>query len=191
MIVPSLFVRLLGGIELRVKGEPLTFPASRKTRALLGFLVAAPGAHRRERLCSLLWEGPDDPRAQLRWSLAKLRPLLDTDGLVRLIADREHVRFDGTASAVDVWELGASAARLDEAPIAELRRLEELSRGELMEGLDLPDAYRFQQWLVAEREVKRGLRVRVLRQLMLRLAGEPAEALAIARAWIQVEPFAD
>jgi len=31
----------------------------------LGFLVAARGEHRRERLCSLLFEGPDDPRAQL------------------------------------------------------------------------------------------------------------------------------
>ena len=38
------------------------------------------GSHRRERLCALLWEGPDDPRAQLRWSLSKLRPLLDIDG---------------------------------------------------------------------------------------------------------------
>lgn len=187
-----LSIRLLGEIEVRFGERALVFPASRKTRALLGFLVAARGEHRRDRLCSLLWEGPDDPRAQLRWSLAKLRPLLDSGGAVRLWADREHVRFDGAGVEVDLWEVESESPSLAGVPVERLRSLEERTRGELMDGLDLPDAYRFQQWLVAAREGARARRVAVLRELLARLAaGEPQEALAYARTWVQAEPFSD
>jgi hypothetical protein len=44
---------------------------------------------RRARLCELLWDVADDPRAALRWSLSKLRELVDGEGRQRLLADRE------------------------------------------------------------------------------------------------------
>jgi DNA-binding SARP family transcriptional activator len=44
---------------------------------LLGYLVASRAPQSRQGLCDLLWDGPDDPRAALRWSLTKLRPLVD------------------------------------------------------------------------------------------------------------------
>lgn len=186
-----LSIRLLGELQLRQDGEVLPLPASKKTRALLGFLVAAGGSHRREKLCALLWEGPDDPRAQLRWSLTKLRPVLDSHGVTRLLADREHVSFQGRDAVVDDGEIRTAAASLGDADVAELRRLDEKARGELMEGLDLPDAYRFQQWLVAEREAARGRRVAILQALLARLSSDPREALGVARTWVQTEPFAD
>src|SRR5580704_5700443 len=78
----SLEIRLLGELELLRAGRPQALPSSRKTRALIGYLVATHRPQLRERLCDLLWDGPDDPRAGLRWSLTKIRPLLD-DGASR------------------------------------------------------------------------------------------------------------
>src|SRR4051812_25505294 len=87
----DLSVRLMGQVALS-RGAAVPLPASKKTRALLGYLIASRSSQPRQRLCDLLWDGPDDPRAALRWSLTKLRPLLDEPGKVRLVADRECVR---------------------------------------------------------------------------------------------------
>ena len=70
-------VRLLGDLELRRGEVLLPLPPSRRTRALLGFLVATASPQSRSALCDLLWDGPDDPRASLRWSLTKLRAVVD------------------------------------------------------------------------------------------------------------------
>ena len=70
-------IRTLGGLAVIRDGESVTLPASRKTRALLAYLAVTARSHRRERLCELFWELPDDPRGALRWSLAKIRPLVD------------------------------------------------------------------------------------------------------------------
>src|SRR5438270_878183 len=97
---PHLSVRLLGELAVVADGAPRVLPASKKTRALLGYLVATRVPHTRQRLCDLLWDGPDDPRAALRWSLTKLRPVVDAAGIVRLNADRERVGFDMNGACV-------------------------------------------------------------------------------------------
>ena len=86
-----LTIRLLGEIEIVRDGAALTLPPSRKTRALLAFLIASGRQHRRERLCSLFWEIPDDPRGALRWSLSRVRSLVNEPGNERIVADREAV----------------------------------------------------------------------------------------------------
>src|SRR5262245_49081766 len=109
----SLEIRLLGQLELLRDGRPVRLPPSKKQRALLAFLVATGRPHSRGQLCELLWEGPDDPRAALRWSLTKIRQLLD-DRAIRLAADHEHASFEPLGAQVDLLELrteiGASAA---------------------------------------------------------------------------------
>ena len=85
-------IRLLGELQLAYGDDaPLKLPASKKTRALLGYLIATAQPHRREVLCDLFWDGPDDPRAELRWSLSKIRPLLKNGAGARWQADRERV----------------------------------------------------------------------------------------------------
>src|ERR687892_621354 len=75
---PSMLtIRLLGDMAVLRGGEPLALPPSKKTRALLAYLVATGRPQRRERLCTPLWEGPDDPRGALRWSLSRLRSRVD------------------------------------------------------------------------------------------------------------------
>src|SRR6188474_3343488 len=85
---------LLGDLQVVRDGERLALPPSRKTRALLAYLALSRRALRREHLCELLWEVPDDPRGSLRWSLSKLRRLVDDGERSRLVADRLSVELD-------------------------------------------------------------------------------------------------
>ena len=62
----ALEIRLLGELAVVRDGRVAPLPASRRTRALLGYLAATARPHLRSHLCDLLWEGPDDPRAALR-----------------------------------------------------------------------------------------------------------------------------
>ena len=121
----SLALNFLGDLSIARDGEPLELPPSRKTRALLAYLALTSRAFRREHLCELLWEIPDDPRGSLRWSLSKLRRLVDDEARERIVADRIAVRFDASEVAIDVAALASIAqGRLDEAPLdAKLVRL--------------------------------------------------------------------
>ncbi len=175
-------IRLLGELEVLRDGQPVALPASRKSRALLGYLAATRKAHLRERLCELLWEGPDDPRAALRWTLSKLRPIVDT----HLVAGRERVELRTDGMGVDLERLCTPANATTDA----LAGCAELFRGHFLEGLDLPACFRFQQWCVGERERLRQAHVAVLAELTARHAGRP-EALAHARRRVAVDPFSD
>src|SRR5207237_5460983 len=132
----TLEIRLLGELEVRIAGKALALPPSKKTRALLGYLVATGCEQRREKLCELLWEHPDDPRGALRWSLSKIRPLLDSARAKRLATDRERVRFDAQDTAIDVVEFRALADDAS-AAIGDLERALEIYRGEFLDGLEL------------------------------------------------------
>jgi hypothetical protein len=89
-------LQLLGEVHAYRDGKQLELPPSRKTRALLAYLVATGRPHRRERLCTLFWEIPDDPRGALRWSLSRLRGLVDEPRVKRIIADRDSVSLNRT-----------------------------------------------------------------------------------------------
>jgi len=105
LVTSVLFLHFLGEVRVLRDGTMLELPPSRKTRALLAYLVVTGRAHRRERLCSLLWDLPDDPRGALRWSLSKLRALVDEPGAARIVADRETVRFHTHGAYIDISEL--------------------------------------------------------------------------------------
>src|SRR5688572_14265008 len=105
----TLELRLLGEPALIRNGEACALPASRKTRALLVYLATTRRPQRRDHLCSLLWDLPDDPRGALRWSLSKLRGLIDDPDRPRLIADGEQISLDLQGVAVDLDALRACA----------------------------------------------------------------------------------
>lgn len=173
-------IRLLGELEVKRDGHAVPLPASRKTRALLAYLAATAKPHLRERLCELLWDGPDDPRAALRWSVAKLRPLVDP----HLVASRDHLQFYGTDAWVDIQRICTPGAATTDA----LEACASLHRGEFLEGLDLPACFRFQQWCLGERERFRKSHIAVLAELVQRY-GTSEAALPHARKRIDVDPF--
>jgi DNA-binding SARP family transcriptional activator len=188
--MPRLAIRLLGELAVLRDGRPLALPASKKTRALLGYLVACGGPQPRQRLCELLWEGPVDPRAALRWSLTKLRPLVDDGAAVRLAGDRERIAFAPEGADVDVHAIGETlAGGAGAAPTDGLRAAAARFQGEFLEGLELADCYRYREWLLAGRESWRAAQRQVLAALVGRLGAEPAAALPYARAWAASDPL--
>jgi DNA-binding SARP family transcriptional activator len=188
----GLEIALLGELEVRRDGAALALPASKKSRALLGYLCATGRPALRERLCTLLWDGPDDPRAALRWSLTKLRPLLDDARAQRLRADREHVGFEAGDATVDLHEVrSALGPRPAEAPLEVLRAAAARFRGNFLEGLELPGCHLFHAWWVGEREELHRLHLGVRTALIERLRDDPAEALRHARALLSLDPLAE
>jgi pimeloyl-ACP methyl ester carboxylesterase len=143
-------INLLGGLEVRRGEAVLALPTSRKARALLGFLLLTGKPQRRDRLCDIFWEVPDDPRGALRSALSKLRPLVNDAGAERLVADRERVALHRRGAAVDYLDLldgtGGDAEALDQ---------------ELLAGLDLPNQPEYQAWLTAMRGEAEALRGRL------------------------------
>lgn len=183
--------QVLGALRLSRGSEALTLPQSKKTRALLAFLALNPKEYRRERLCDLFWEMPDDPRAALRWSLTKLRQLLNSTDRERIVANRETVKLDVSDMSVDLHAARAALADPDQLNVEALETLADDFSGALLDGLDLPRQPEYQAWLVAERGEAETLRVSLLEQLLSRLGDDPARAIPHARALASLEPQND
>jgi DNA-binding SARP family transcriptional activator/predicted ATPase len=186
----ALELRFLGDLAVRRNGESVALPPSRKTRALLAYLALNRRAFRREHLCELLWEVPDDPRGSLRWSLSKLRRLVDDDSQPRILADRSSVRFDPADVAIDIAALKALVeGDLEHAPLERLEDAAARYGGNPLEGLELPNFHDFFAWCTAERESATRAQITLLAALVRRLAGDPERALAHARALVRLTPY--
>ncbi|MET0384813.1 MAG: AAA family ATPase [Polyangiales bacterium] len=188
----GLQIRLLGELEVLAHGKVVPLPQSRKTRALLGYLVLTGRAHRRERLCELLWDVADDPRAALRWSLSKLRELVDAPGQRRLVADREHAAVELRGVYVDTLEVTRLVGKTPcEAPSPQLEAARTLCRGELLEGLELTEFQAFHAFVLAERRHWRELHRQVLTTLLARSGQQPDKALPLVRELVELDPSDD
>jgi len=182
--------RFLGDFEVLRDGNAVSLPPSRKTRALLAYLSLNRRHFRRDYLCELLWEIPDDPRGSLRWSLSKLRRIVDDEEHTRIIADRTNVEFDAGDVTIDVVDLvhlaegglaGASTAALEQAA--------ERFQGNFLEGLELSGFHDFHAWCVAERERVLRAQADLLRATVRRHAEAPESALPYARRLVAVSPY--
>src|SRR5260370_35611216 len=80
-----LSLAVLGGLDVRHAGRPITFK-TRKTAALLIYLAVESGLHTRERLAALLW--PESAEARARASLR--RAVSDLQGCLRHAVSGEH-----------------------------------------------------------------------------------------------------
>ena len=184
----ELEISLLGELRVVRNSTELPLPASRKARALLAFLVETGRPHRRERLCELFWDVPDDPKAALRWSLTKLRKVVDNPERARIVADRERVAFDAEGLYVDIRD---AQGRLQEgAEALSVAELEDLARrldAVFLDGLDGAGDDVFRSWLAGVREDTRAARVKVLRLL----ATHPGISAVAAPKWMRLWREAD
>jgi len=182
-------VSVLGNLAVSRDGAETRLPPSRKTRALLAYLAVTARPHSRDRLSTLLWPVPDDPRGALRWSLTRLRPLVDEPSVRRIIADRENIRFVPDDVTVDILSLRSLARNgTDSMSTDSLCEATQALEADFLEGIDLPDCHEFQSWCIGEREETRRLRVRLLTALVARLDNVPDEALRHARTLSLLEP---
>ena len=176
-------LRLLGPMAVIANGEAVQLPASRKTRALLGYLAVEGKPVRRDRLCHLFWEIPDDPKGALRWSLSKLRGLVGD----AIVADRETAGLDPSALDIDFVALKTAVAEVAAAPTEQLEQICAGTIGSFMEDLDLPNCDDFNAWRIAVAEDVRAW----LDQVCAELAGRdlsPDQLLPHVRAWVERSP---
>lgn len=184
----SLRFRLLGPLELSRGGEVLTLPASRKVRALLGYLVLASRPVTRSQICELLWDVPNDPRGELRWCLSKIRGLVDEKGRKRVIADGASIRLDLSDCFVDTLEVThAPEHGIRKLGAGQQKSLAALFGGELLEGLEIARSPMFDAWVTAERRRFRGIQAVLLENLSRELP--PGEAAPYLDQWLRLSPF--
>ncbi len=181
---------LLGEVRVIHDGAELALPPSRKARAVLGYLAASGRPHRRERLCEIFWDVPDDPRGSLRWALSKLRSAIEKDETRYIAADRERIALDGSSVSIDFVKI---RDRLFDNPIFippdELRQMADALSLTFMDGLNNAGKGEFQSWLATEREHARIMATNVLRRLSLHPEIEPKETVKWSRLWQQADPY--
>lgn len=182
--------RCLGGTDLRrADGDPLPALLSGSKRlALLSYLALARprGFQRRDILLALFWPESDQGRARtsLRNMLHQIRSELG--GGVVVNRGNEEIGIAEGALWCDAvaFEEHLEAGRLTEAL--------DLYRGELLEGLHVPDAAPgFERWLEGERERLRRMATRAAAELRERAeeAGELELAIRWARRTAALSPW--
>lgn len=177
-VAPSLEVRVLGGLSVLRDGTEVALPPSRKTRALLAYLAVVDRPQRRERLCELFWEIPDDPRAALRWSLSRLRQVTGD----ALQATRDSVSLRRDAFVLDYERLKRTlSANLATVDVDEMESAVALFRGGFLEDVALPRCPDFEAWRTAIADEIELAEIRIRRALVDRLDDEPERALIHAR----------
>lgn len=157
--MPPIRIRLCGEPAILRGAVPIDLPASRKARALLFLLLRSSRPWRREQLCEMFWDVPNDPRASLRWSLSKLRQSLG-DQAELLVASREQISCAPDTVVSDLDEMSAAADENVES--SRLLHLAEQALHPSLAGLDLPRSPLFDTWLTSERLAADRIRARVL-----------------------------
>jgi pimeloyl-ACP methyl ester carboxylesterase/DNA-binding SARP family transcriptional activator len=185
-------ISLLGELRITRDGRQLDLPPSKKTRALLAYLVLTDRPHRRERLCEIFWELPDDPRGSLRWALSKIRATVDQPGVAHLNADRERVSLIRDSAAVDYLEIGRRLqGSSPTATLDELHQMVKVLALPLLDGMDLPQLDAYQAWLAAERDEALQLRIKVLQRIILHPETSDHDAVKWLRHWQSTDPISE
>lgn len=186
----NLAIRLIGSTHASLGGEELALPASRKTRAILAYLLLADRPVSRQQLCELFFDVPDDPRAALRWSLSKLRGVLEADGAERVRTLRDQVSIDTTGLWVDALALRNLPGDLGGFDQAALAAVLDWSAEPLLADADLPNRPDYAAWLVAERHRAQQALAAVLTELAERSDGDPSAQIEPLQRLIALDPLA-
>ncbi|CDX17259.1 conserved hypothetical protein [Mesorhizobium plurifarium] len=178
-------LRVLGDFQVTRDGAPLDLPPSRKTRALLAYLAVTARQHQRERLCEIFWDIPDDPRGALRWSLSKIRQVLDS-GESSLIADRNAVTLNLETDYARLAPL--VKADLSTHSTEELEAVLASIRGGFLADLSLERCFEYESWRRAIASEVEIVELGILRELVERLTDQPRRALPLAQRLRRLVP---
>ena len=202
-----LSVAVLGPPDVRHGQRCLTFP-TRKTLAVLVYLLVEGGLHPRDKLTALFWPDSDEVagRASLRTTLARLREgLEETTEDRHLVVDRNVVSFDFSSDfeldlrllqsayghARSITGTGRPSGETAQTVTSQLQQAVDAWRGEFLEGFSLRDAPDFDEWTSLQRETWRKRMEVVLDRLSLLHgeAGATASAIETADRWLRLNPL--
>ena len=201
-----LILRLLGTPEVSHAEQPLTFQ-TRKVLALLAYLAVEQGVHSRDKITALLWPESDEERgkASLRRALAYLRESLDEpshEGSRRVSLPSTHVLIEhhslsfnlasdfkgDTQTLQTAFTLARRRSSGDpRTHLVHLQMGASCYRGNFLDGLSLPDAPDFEDWLLLQRESWRRQANTVFDRLSQWQtdAGELENALETTTRWVE------
>ena len=175
-------INLLGSVEVIRNGQPHVLPASRKTRGLLAYVALATRPCRRDDLCDLLWDDVDDPRAELRWCLSRLRAALGP----WLVTSRDSISISPERLTIDAISFRRLATGTSSKLDAE--RALELWRGRPLADVDVSGAHGFRCWWMAEREALSAVHQNLLHRLVDLSWSSHDQALVAARYLVAQYP---
>ncbi|MBW3634219.1 MAG: AAA family ATPase, partial [Chloroflexi bacterium] len=202
-----LSVAVLGPPDVRHGQRCLTFP-TRKTLAILVYVLVEGGFQPRDTLTALFWPDSDEVtgRANLRTTLARLREGLEATTEERhLVVDRNVVSFDVASDfeldlqllqsayglARSITSTGRPSGETRQTVVFQLQQATDAWRGEFLEGFSLRDAPDFDEWTSQQREAWRKRMEVVLDRLSLLYAdaGSTASAIETADRWVHLNPL--
>jgi predicted ATPase/DNA-binding SARP family transcriptional activator/Tfp pilus assembly protein PilF len=185
---------LLGEIRVRLHGTPVIQIRSQKEIALLAYLAHTGQTHNREALADLLWEARSTRQSlsNLRTVLARLRQQVGEHLIVTpktvAVTRAVHEQMDTVRFQTMLTGMGK------ERTITAVNLLSQglkLYGGEFMAGFSVPDAPRFDDWLVVEQERLRQIAMRGYRQLARwqEEQGAFAAGVVTAQQWVSWDPL--
>src|SRR5918998_2815771 len=202
-----LSVAVLGPPDVRHGQRCLNFP-TRKTLAVLVYVLVEGGVHPRDKLTALFWPDSDEVsgRASLRTTLARLREGLEETTEVRhLVVDRNVVSFDTSSDfALDLHRLqtayglarsltgtGRQPGEAQQTVTSQLQKAVDAWRGEFLEGFSPREPLTCNNWTSLQRETWRRRMEVVLDRLSLLYgeAGSTANANETADRWVRLNPL--
>ncbi len=197
-----LYLSAFGPLRILWNDQPVTGLGSGKLAALLVYLAAQPGQHRRETLADLFW--PDLPaesaRLNLRQTVFQLRSMLmEATGRDFLVSSRDLLGIDPNSpyrlSVADlVSPLPVCVGARSQSCAACLSCLEaraDACRGSFLADLSLPGCPGFEEWQQCKRE---SYHLHLL-NLLARLSdcheqcGSIRTALPFALRYVELEPL--
>lgn len=181
-------VQLFGDFRIFHPEKTTDLPTSKKTRALLAYLIVTGRPKRRERLCELFWETSQDPKAALRWSLTQIRKVQNELGINLLETDRERV----SVTLANVETDQATAFQTAERPTAKLDEIEygiTALREDFLAGLELPNLEDYTAWLAQERRRMSDLRASLLASYVEHPTAQLDKKLEYASIWLDMKPY--
>jgi len=176
----SLAVNLLGRPELvRPAGGTYQF-RSRKSWAVLAYLLLTERPPTRSRLASLLFGEADDPSRALRWCLSEIRRGLADDGSV----DGDPVLLtlaEGTTTDVDIIQSGSWQHAIDLPGLG----------ADLLAGMTFAVAPAFDAWLLSEQRRMAAAAESILHEAALGFMsrGEVDRAIGLAARVTEMNPL--
>lgn len=194
---------LLGTPQIYVDHQVVTTFNTRKDLALLVYLAVTGTTHSRESLAGLLWsELPEaNARRNLRHALTHLQKVI---GAQWLTTERGVALAQAQPWSVDIHTLRSLVKNLMAVPltatnrgegqtVAALQQLQELYRGEFLQGFYLNEAVYFEEWLLAQREELRLLAMRGLETIAQFCLTQNAydKALVATNRLLQLEPWSE
>lgn len=188
----QLDLKFLGNPEVYHSGQGVKFP-TRKTLALLVYLVVEGGRQSRDTLTAMLWpeSNTTQGRAALRNTLAYLRKALDDRTAAHLLIEREALGFDFASDFELDLNVVSTAVQTGLEQAIWLPMALNHYRADFLTGFSLSDAPEFEQWATVQREYWHRQINQVCERLLAQqsAAGDVTGVLDTLSRWLALDPL--